>query len=413
MLGQQQILIIDDSEAILMVVKTMLARMGFEKITTMTSATKALAVVGLEPARFQIILTDLRMPDTDGLDVLRKLGEMGFKGAVAIISEMDRRIINLAADIARRHRLHMIGCICKPVQLDDLSALVEKASELRVTLEPPAALLTREQVQTAFNQIQVIPYYQPKVDLNKCQVVGVEALARIRFPGEINALRPCRFMPVIQEYGMLPQLSQRMLQQACKDLPTIRSILGNDIKISLNISPEELENTYLADSLEHIWRKSGTGNDSLVLEITEEHYIHNSAQLESLNRLRLRGFGLSLDDFGTGFTNINQLRDLPYTEVKIDRSLIINIHRDSFCQAILNGLVEIARQLGITLVAEGIEHMDELKYLMQTHPELVLQGYLISLPRSLDTLNTWHKGWQHQFGNRANIHRHQPPANED
>ncbi|WP_338589602.1 EAL domain-containing response regulator [Shewanella khirikhana] len=398
MFADKHIVVIDDSEAILMVMKTMLSRLGFEHITAMTSAYKALDLIARGPDDIYMVLTDLRMPNIDGLGVLRRLGELGYTGAVAIISEMDKRIISLAADIARNHRLRLIGCISKPIQLDDITALVQKADELLAGNLPDHSALSLEQVHEAFEQGWIVPYYQPKVNFANMEVESVEALVRLKLPGEINAVRPFRFLPTVSAAGLMPELSARMLTLAAKDFDHIQGLLGKQVKLGLNLSPEELKNTQLADTIEAIWQQTGHDNSELILELTEEETIQNNEQLECLNRLRLRGFGLSLDDFGTGFTNINQLRNLPYTEVKIDRSLIINIHRDSFCQAIVTGLADIAEQLNITLIAEGIEQISELKFLMETYPRLVLQGYLISMPRPLETLGAWYKSWQRQFG---------------
>lgn len=398
MLADRHIVIIDDSQAILMLVKTMLSRMGFERITEMTSAHKALDFIARNPDDIYMVLTDLRMPDVDGMGVLRRLGEMNYPGTVAIISEMDKRIISLAADIARNHKLRLIGCISKPIQLDDLTALVDKAELLFSNHQPDDNQLTLSDIRHAFDQGWVVPYYQPKVSIANMEVKSVEALARIKLPGEVNAVTPCRFLPTVQEASLLPDLTARILHLAAKDFDQLKSLLGPNVKLGLNLSPDELQDTFLADVIEGIWHDAGYENQDLILELTEEKSIQNNEQLECLNRLRLRNFGLSLDDFGTGFTNINQLRNLPYTEVKIDRSLIINIHRDSFCQAIVTGLADISQQLEITLVAEGIEQFNELKYLMKNHPQLVLQGYLVGMPRPLETLGAWFKSWQRQFG---------------
>ncbi|WP_372872527.1 EAL domain-containing protein [Shewanella sp.] len=404
MFANKHIVIIDDSEAILMVMKTMLGRMGFVKITTLTSAFKALDLIGTNPNDIYMVLTDLRMPTIDGLEVLRRLGELNYAGAVAIISEMDSRIIHLAAEIARNHHLRLIGCISKPIQLDDISALVEKADELLASTSFDDNQLDLSQICEAFDRGWVVPYYQPKVNFATMKVESVEALVRLKIPKEVNAVRPCRFLPAVFEAGMLPKLSAQVLELATQDFSQIKSLLGAHVKLSVNLCPQELENTYLADSIEAIWQDKGFENNELILELTEERSIQSNQQLECLNRLRLRGFGLSLDDFGTGFTNINQLRSLPYTEVKIDRSLVINIHRDSFCQAVVNGLADIAQQLNINLIAEGVEHFNELKFLMERYPQLILQGYLISMPRPLETLSAWFRSWQRQFGHPKVVH---------
>ena len=109
----------------------------------------------------------------------------------------------------------------------------------------------------------------------------------------------------------------------------------------------------------------------IILEITAEHALNSAEQLETLNRLRIRGFGISLDDFGTGFTNLNQLRTLPFTEIKIGRSLISGIHQDAFSQTIVNALINLTSKQDIDLVGEGIEDFKELEFLQSYNKNIL------------------------------------------
>lgn len=133
---------------------------------------------------------------------------------------------------------------------------------------------------------------------------------------------------------------------------------------------------------------------NFIIEITEEYALRQSSQLETLNRLRMAGYGISLDDFGTGFTNLNQLRTLPFTEIKIDRSFISRICNDKFSQVIVRSLMEVTKEQGVDIVAEGIEQFDELEYLQQNPTGLLLQGFLICKPKRFDDLISWYVKWQ-------------------
>lgn len=397
MLKDKRIVIIDDSRAILLLLQSMLDKQGFTQVTCVDSAAKALKVIGRQPERFSMVLTDLNMPDIDGIQVLHKLGEMQYKGAVGIISEMEPRVISLAAELAQHHRLRLIGCAPKPIQTEDLNGLLLKAEELLETRTQGKKELSRAEMDQAVTHSWVLPYYQPKVNMITNMVDSVEVLMRIRRPGEVDAIPPYRFLGPAVRYDMLNVMTYQLIDKACKDYPELKRIFGEGVKLGINLSPHQLEQEGLVEKLVSEFDARGVATEQVVLEITEERALRNATQLETLNRLRMRGFGVSLDDFGTGFTNVNQLRTLPFSEVKIDRSLIINIHRDTFCQSVVKSLTEIARHLDVTLVAEGIEQVEELKYILDTYDQMVIQGYLICFPRALDALEAWYASWKKQF----------------
>ncbi|MGI2258710.1 EAL domain-containing response regulator [Shewanella sp. GXUN23E] len=397
MLKDKQIVVIDDSRAILLLLQSMLDKLGYHQVTCVDSAQKAMSVIARHPERYALILTDLNMPDMDGIQVLRRLGEIAFKGAVGIISEMEPRIITLAAEIAQSHRLRMIGCAPKPLQPDDLNGLLVKAEELVGQDRTNRQELSETELLEVIERHWILPYFQPKVNMVTNKVDSVEVLMRIRRPGEVNAITPWRFIDAAQQYQLLDTMTFQLIGKAIQAFPGLKKIFGEQVKLGINLSPHQLEREDLVDVLERQFKGHGLMPEQIVLEITEERALRSTAQMETLNRMRMRGFGVSLDDFGTGFTNINQLRTLPFSEVKIDRSLIINIHRDAFCQAVVHSLADIARQLDVTLVAEGIEQIEELNYLMHAYDRMVIQGYLVCRPRPMEALAAWYASWTKQF----------------
>ena len=397
MLKDKHIVVIDDSRAILLLLQSMLDKQGYHQVTCVDCAAKAIKVIGRHPEKYALLLTDLNMPDMDGMQLLRKLGEMKFKGAVGIISEMEPRIITLAAEIAQHHRLRLIGCVPKPIQPEDLSGLLLKAEELVGEIAADKQVLSKAELQEALEKGWVHPYYQPKVNMVTNKVDSVEVLMRIKRPGEVNAVTPWRFIEPAEKFGLLDAMTFHLIRKASESFDYLKRIFGDQVKLGINLSPPQLEQDDLVERLESVFREEGIAVDKVVLEITEERALRNARQLETLNRLRMRGFGVSLDDFGTGFTNVGQLRTLPFSEVKIDRSLIINIHRDAFCQAVVQSLADISKQLDVTLVAEGIEQVEELKYLIATCDRMVIQGYLICLPKPIEALAAWYASWQKQF----------------
>lgn len=185
-----------------------------------------------------------------------------------------------------------------------------------------------------------------------------------------------------------------LFAKALDEFPEIVSEFGDDCRLSLNISPLLLSNRKLPEKLKQILRDRGLDAGQIILEITEGLAIENRDQFETINRLRIQGFDLALDDYGTGFTNIQQLKSLPYTEIKIDRSLVYGISQDKLSQVVANSLFDIFNELNVNIVAEGVENAEDLNYLNELPIPINLQGYIISKPKALDNILRWHRSWQ-------------------
>ncbi|WP_434362200.1 EAL domain-containing response regulator [Parasalinivibrio latis] len=392
-IDNKNILVIDDSEAILLVMQTMLNEIGYHNITTTNSPHHAIDMVYAAPERFDVILTDLNMPGYDGMQVVRKLGDMGFKGAIGIISEMDKRIVELACEISRQHKVCLVGNLSKPIQMADLRWLFQKVEQLKERHFRHYLPITKEELVEAINLSQITPYYQPKLDLRNNKVTGVEVLARINRPGQVDAMLPGHFIPTAIAHQLIDRVTLQLVAKAVVDYQRLKRIFGEQIKLCFNLSPSQLSDLDYPDDLEKMLEQYQIERNRIVLEITEEFALKSAIQLESLNRLRMRGYGLSLDDFGTGYTNLHQLRSLPFTEVKIDRSLIDGLHKDKFSQVVVQSLVDIAESIGIELVAEGIEKIADFEYLQKYYNRITIQGFLLCKPRELQSLSAWHRSW--------------------
>ncbi|KJY83259.1 diguanylate phosphodiesterase [Vibrio galatheae] len=388
-----QIVIVDDSPAILLVMKGMMSELGYENVITCSNPAAALSNIRRSPEKYGAVFTDLNMPDMDGMTLLKELGEMGYRGGVCIISDMEKRVIELAAHIARKHKVNLIGNIAKPVHINELQRTLKKIEQVSERETHSVEVLSPSVLRSHMEQGLVEPYYQPKVCIHSRRVAGIEVLARIVKPGQINAIAPGQFIPTAIESGMLNELTQQLLGKVLTDFPKLLKEFGKQVKVSLNLSPSQLTvDGYTLDFIDTIDHRQ-IDKENITLEITEECALENTEQLETINRLRMRGFGVSLDDFGTGFTNLNQLRTLPFTEVKIDRTLIHDIHQDHFNQVVVDTLVNIAGKIDASLIAEGIEDYQDLEYLSETYKDMKVQGYLICKPKPLDSLLYWYHSW--------------------
>ncbi|MBB1301950.1 EAL domain-containing response regulator [Pseudoalteromonas sp. SR44-8] len=401
----RSILVVDDSKAILVVMQAILNELNVPNVTTCLNAQDALNKVKTNLYTFDAVFTDLNMPDMDGMELIRNLGDIQYPGAIVIISEMNSKIIDLAADLARKNNVHLIGNIAKPVQLNQVYTLLQKLEYLACHTEKPTEPISETQLLHAISHNEITPFYQPKVNRNSNKVESIEVLARIVTAEQGAVLLPERFICVAEDLDLINLITFQLFEKATGDFSEIKTRLGYKLKLAFNLSPCQLEDLSCPDKLALILHLNQLTPSEIILEITEQHALSSSAQLETLNRLRMRGFGISLDDFGTGFTNVQQLKTLPFTEVKIDRTLISNIESDLFSQVIVSSLVNIAIQDDLTIVAEGIERVEELEYLERFKEHILMQGFLISRPKGKTEFIRWAQSWLHMVSLNSHSRR--------
>lgn len=391
-------LLVDDDDISIPLLTDALQQAGVSehKIDYCVSGQEALDTIRSHPHKYNVVITDLNMPNMDGMELIRRLNDVKFDGRIVIISEMHPRIIELAADLANFHHSRLIANIRKPVSDTHIEQLLERLNlfESR-TAYGNNTKLTAEELLKAISDNRIEPYYQPKVYSDSMEVYGVEALARI-VPEDSSqpVILPYQFIPTAEEHNLTNLITYQLLEKAARDYLELSQHIGTHFNLAINLSPQQLGDLQCPNNLDVILSHQQITHSQINLEVTENEALRTLQQLETLNRLGIRGYGISLDDFGTGFTNIQQLRRLPFTEVKIDRSLIRQIHEDRFSQVVVNSLAEIAQELQLSLVAEGIETQDELNYLHDKLPPLLLQGYLITHPLPKAQLIDWHNQWK-------------------
>ena len=386
--------IVDDSPAILLVLEAHLKQQGYQHIETFTDATLAFERISKDLNYYQAVFTDLNMPDMDGMTLIRLLGQQGFTGGVVIISEMEKKVIALASELAKENKTHLIGNISKPIDSAKLNLILSKLNAFLDKKVLDLGQMTERELINAIKKNMITPYYQPKICSKTNLVESVEVLARIANDHSHLMLQPKSFIPTAEKFSLIDSFSFQLFDKAMADYHHLAKSFGSQLKIAVNVSPTQLDNLDFPSQLDSLREHHGLNPAHIIIEITEEYALKTTTQLETLNRLRMRGYLMSLDDFGTGFTNLTQLRTLPFTEIKIDRSLIRNIQSDKFSQVIVESLKQIAKEQHFTLVAEGIEQFSELEYLQNEFDDpILLQGYLICRPKPCNEMVHWYKNW--------------------
>ena len=389
----QHILVVDDSQAILMVMQAILDELGVEHVTCCESAEAALSLVKQQPKTFDAIFTDLNMPEMDGMELIRQLGQKGYQGGVIIISELDIRIIELASNLARQNHALLLGNIAKPIQLVEVERLLKKLSTLSRPQTEDGQRISENLLLHSLSNSEITPFYQPKVNRATQHIESLEVLARIVSEQHGFTILPARFIDVADDLDLINLVTFQLFEKATAEYEALKEELPHPCKLAFNLSPVQLEDINCPAKLSLLLELNHLQPSDIILEITEQKPLASANQLETLNRLRMKGFEISLDDFGIGFTNINQLKSLPFTEIKIDRSLITHIDSDYFSQVITKSLVDLAIKEGFKLVAEGVERIEELQYLERYKHDLLMQGVLISRPKAKNELIRWIHSW--------------------
>jgi len=246
----------------------------------------------------------------------------------------------------------------------------------------------------AIEDQQLHMLYQPKVSLRDGALLRVEALVRWNDPS-FGPVEPSRFVPLAEQHGLIDELTQWGLRTILRQWLDWREE-GIDAEIAFNISALSLQHLDFPDLVERMCRALEVPTDRLVLELTEGATQPLVKLMDALTRFRIKGIGLAIDDFGTGYSTLMLLRQLPFTELKIDRAFVADIATSRDCRLIVQSMVDLAHGLGLTAIAEGIETVDQLRVVRETGCDIA-QGFLISQPLAPEALAKWKEAFRSEW----------------
>lgn len=331
----------------------------------------------LKQRDFDLVLTDLLMPGMDGVQFIQGLAAQRSRPALAIMSAASRRMLMGASLVASNLQVKVIGLISKPVNAAALRCLIDQLQALRQSV--PAAThpgIDRQSICKALDNGELQAWFQPKKALNSGRIVAAEALVRWNHP-EHGTLLPGVFLPALIAFGLEEPLLWCVLKQAIAAQSTWRE-QGYDIPVSVNLpthllNSHDLPDRILAFVLAHQGLPARICFELMECSVPDD--ISNF--YAGARRLRIKGFGLSQDDFGKGYSSYMNLVSAPFTELKIDRALVQGCNANAELAQALTSIVSLGRQLGLTVVAEGVETAQELALLRKIDCTQV-QGFLIS-----------------------------------
>ena len=372
--GPKRLLVVDDEHIQRMIIIRAVAPLGYavDSAASLEDATAHLARY-----RYDAVVLDLSLGETEGISLLRAMRDGDSDPVLIFLSRLDERVLAASLRLASTMGFRVAGMLRKPASPFALRALLLEAPIRQVPAAkaaecPPSV----DELAEAIRAGAILPHFQPKVALRDRRVVGVEALAR--WPGQAgNRMPPDMFIPIAEQSGLIVPLTFQIMRASLEACARWR-VRHPDCCVAVNISPLVLADPTLPDAIERMLCETSLGPGALIAELTESTVISNPVvAAEILTRLRIKGIGLSIDDFGTGHSSLLSLLRLPFTELKIDRSFVSKCDTDPEAWKIVRATISMARELGLRVVAEGIETRPVAEMLLEAGCE-VGQGWFFA-----------------------------------
>jgi EAL domain-containing protein (putative c-di-GMP-specific phosphodiesterase class I)/FixJ family two-component response regulator len=395
----QRILILDDDKEIGELVWSAADGQGLECIVTTDADSFFLA---LTPDVTSIFL-DLVMPDIDGVEILRMLGEQRCRAGIIMMSGIGKRIIESAESLAATLGLSIVDHLVKPFSIAQLENILNRSRK------PEIAHSARSHVDNPFDagelaravdQQEFILHYQPQIEIATGKCLGVEALVRWQRPG-FGLVAPDAFIEFAEELDLIDDLTWLIMRRGMSEMGDVRGGDGEPLSLSFNVSVLSLRHLTFPDNLVAIASEYGVAPERLILEVTETGLIRDlSKTLDVLTRLRMRKVRLSIDDFGTGYAMMQQLRLIPANELKIDKSMVDHLDSESQ-RVVVQKMIELTSALDMVSVAEGVETPEQLEFLRAKSCDIA-QGYLFSRALPKEEFLSWRESYEASSTIRGN-----------
>ena len=392
MISRLRFLVVEDQGFQRWLTGSVLHELGAQSVLSAPDGAAALEMFDAAAAPVDIVVTDLDMPGMDGMEFIRRLGERARDCAVIVLSSLEPRLLDSVASMAASYGVRVLATLQKPLTVRKLEAAL--AAHLPANPLRPAkvreAQATSEEIEASLQAGRFEPYFQPKVEIINGRVRGAEALARWRHP-ERGLLHPRSFIDAVEEHGHMDALTESIARESARQCRRWHDA-GIQISVAINLSVACLADVSLAERMTAIVEESGLEPRDVVFEVTESTAARElGPKLENLARLRMKGFGLSLDDYGTGYSSLQRLSRVPFTELKIDQTFVKGAATMAAGRTFIESSLELARSLRIGAVAEGVESREDWELLLSAGCPIA-QGYYIARPMAADEFFEWLRG---------------------
>jgi EAL domain-containing protein (putative c-di-GMP-specific phosphodiesterase class I) len=377
--GLRTAYVLDDETEIGMFVRRSLEACGLHAVAFDNPANFLANVRSAPP---QVIILDLALGRSDAIEIMRRLEEIAYQGDVLLMSGRSIDFLSEVTKIGIARGLSMLPPLTKPFRQAELRERLGVTPEKRQSRAPSLSAPRRFDLGQALREGWTELWYQPKVDLKTLRICGAEALVRIQHP-EFGTIQPGQFLPPTGDPLYQP-LSNFVMATAISDWKKLAAKqIATKIAVNMPVS------VVLSEGFVPRVRDQLPGDGSLsglIIEITEDEILRDTKTIrEVAMQLRLSSIDLSIDDFGTAHASLARLRDLPCSELKLDRSFVSNCASDKVKLDICRAVRDLAKRFGVTTCAEGIETKEDLQALAEMGFDCA-QGYLFAKPMRFDAL---------------------------
>ncbi|MHB1230065.1 MAG: EAL domain-containing response regulator [Halothiobacillus sp.] len=381
MVQNLKILVIEDDDFQRRMIVNTLRTLGVSEICEAANGKQALGVLDSAVTRVDIALCDMNMPEMDGMEFMRHLGDFQYAPSILILSTLDKALLASIETMAKSYGIKLIGVVEKPIARAKLELLISQFERPIIRMPQKAAAtlsFSLEEILLGMRANEFEPYFQPKVELKSGNITGAEALARWIHP-EHGVISPYAFISLLEQSDNIDELTFIMLEKSAAACHLFHN-RSNKITISVNLSLVSLNETDLAHKITTVVKNAGLDPRYIILEITESAIMTDLARaLENLTRLCMHGFSLSIDDYGTGYSSMQQLIRVPFSELKIDQSFVKDFGNNEALRIVVESSIDMAHKLHLKSVAEGVETKPDLDMLKGIGCDIA-QGYFIAKP---------------------------------
>lgn len=377
-----RMLVIDDEKDICDLIAEIGSKHGLQVETTNNPENVRTALTGFKP---DFIMLDLMMPGTDGVELLRLLAETAKDAKLCLISGSDARVLNSARRLGSAHGLEVVAALEKPLDMSVLTNLFDRIAA-GGTGSPTTDLAQ------AIASGQFTLHYQPVIEMATRRVKGVEALARWSHPHR-GMLLPDAFLEQVVNDGLMQALTDVVVQTSVRQAAKWHDT-GEDFTLSMNVTASTLLDLTLPDRIAGLCAQYKTPPEKLILEVTETEAMRDVTRtMDVLLRMRIRNIGVAIDDFGTGHSSLRELQRMPFSEMKIDKSFVMDMAKNKDCEVIVNAVIDLAHNLGLKVIAEGVEDEAIWNMLLKKGCDYA-QGFYMGRAMPADKFGDWLQTWR-------------------